>query len=131
MLCGVCIDDYQFSGGECSKCPEGGGLSWLSYLVIVLGVLLAAVIIVGLTLDPEADKHRQLRELFDIMDFSDGVSDELIEKGDLQWVVQQLVITESLEDAQRNLLESIDILQDQEIAFSLFLELITEGDGCG
>jgi len=128
VLCGVCMDDYQFSAGQCLECPEGD-LPWPSYVVMVLVLLIAVATIVGMSLDREADKHRELRELFDIMDFNDGVSDELIDKADLRWVIQQLTISdhESLENAQRNLLNSLDKLPIEEISFSLFVELVTEG----
>ena len=128
VLCGVCMDDYQFSAGQCLECPEGD-LPWPSYVVMVLVLLIAVATIVGISLDSEADKHRELRELFDIMDFNDGVSDELIDKADLRWVIQQLTISdhESLENAQRNLLNSLDKLPIEEISFSLFVELVTEG----
>ena len=127
VLCGVCSYDYSFSAGECSKCSEGGGISPLGWVVVVLGLLIIVVVAVGLTVSPLADQERELRELFDIMDLNDGVSDDLIEKRDLLWAVEQIVPTETLKVAHQNLLDSIDKTHVNDISFSLFCELITEG----
>ena len=44
VLCGVCMDDYQFSAGQCLECPEGD-LPWPSYVVMVLVLLIAVAIL--------------------------------------------------------------------------------------
>ena len=130
VLCGVCNDDWEFSAGTCTKCPESGGLPWLGYLVIgivIFGVLIAIVANLVVA-DGDEKKQQRLRELFDIIDFGDGDKDEAVEKPYIRWAVERAEIPEDIEVARQNLLRSIDMIPTNEISFELFSELLTKGD---